>query len=187
MIRKPANAKRIGLPIAGASRHAVREKSIRHAHPNTLHFVVMHRRWLRVGRCLMALLLPDPCDAHYPAAFKRAERGVLRRYVGGRSWSQVIETDDEAHFAKVIADFANRDAVAHPAWIKNSRTIVKAAQGQEAPLVVDRKAPDRPVSSGQTLAPPTLAGAHPLLDGSRVRRRATRLNRTPLAEVAGGR
>ena len=52
------------FPIAEVSRHAVREK---------------HLSWAQLpsASCravLMALLLPDPCDAHSPAAFNDAAR-----------------------------------------------------------------------------------------------------------------
>ena len=88
----------------------------------------------------MALLLPDPCDEHCPAAFKDEARRVLLRHEGRpRGWDQTIGTDDGLRriLLKFIADFANWDVAANPAYLKTSRALVKAAHGEEPPLVVD--------------------------------------------------
>ena len=88
----------------------------------------------------MALLLPDPCDTHCPVAFKREARRILLAH-GGRplGWSRDIEPDDGLRrvLLKFIADFANWDEAANPAYLKTSRALVKAAHGEEPPLVVD--------------------------------------------------
>ena len=139
----PKSCKRLAevdFPIAEVSRHAVREKSIRHGHPSTLHLWWARRPLASCRAVLMALLLPDPCDEHCPAAFKSAARRVLLGHEGrAQGWSQAIETDDGLRriLLKFIADFANWDVAAHPAWLKTSRALVKAAHGEDAPLVVD--------------------------------------------------
>ena len=67
----------VDFPIAEVSKHAVREKSIRHGHPSTLHLWWARRPLASSRAVLMALLLPDPCDAHCPEAFKRDARRIL--------------------------------------------------------------------------------------------------------------
>ncbi len=67
----------VDFPIAEVSRHAAREKSIRHGHPSTLH-VWWARRPLASSRAvLLALLLPAPCDPHCPVEFKARARELL--------------------------------------------------------------------------------------------------------------
>ena len=130
----------VDFPIAEVSRHAVREKSIRHGHPSTLHLWWARRPLASCRAVLMALLLPDPCDEHCPAAFKETARRVLLRHEGRpRGWDQTIDTDGGLRriLLKFIADFANWDVAANPAYLKTSRALVKAAHGEEPPLVVD--------------------------------------------------
>ena len=139
----PKSCKRLAevdFPIAEVSRHAVREKSIRHGHPSTLHLWWARRPLASCRAVLMALLLPDPCDEHCPVAFKEDARRVLLQHEGRPGgWDQVIETDDGLRriLLKFIADFANWDVAANPAYLKTSRALVKAAHGEEPPLVVD--------------------------------------------------
>ena len=130
----------VDFPIAEVSRHAVREKSIRHGHPSTLHLWWARRPLASCRAVLMALLLPDPCDEHCPVAFKEDARRVLLRHEGRPGgWDQTIDTDDGLRriLLKFIADFANWDVAANPAYLKTSRALVKAAHGEEPPLVVD--------------------------------------------------
>ena len=143
MIPKPCKRlAEVDFPIAEVSRHAVREKKfpVPRGLPSTLHHWWARRPLASCRAVLMALLLPDPCDEHCPAAFKSAARRVLLGHEGrAQGWSQAIETDDGLRriLLKFIADFANWDVAAHPAWLKTSRALVKAAHGEEAPLVVD--------------------------------------------------
>ena len=51
----------VDFPIAEVSRHAAREKSIRHGHPSTLHLWWARRPLASSRAVLLALLLPDPC------------------------------------------------------------------------------------------------------------------------------
>ena len=139
----PKECKRLAevdFPIAEVSRQAVREKSIRHGHPSTLHLWWARRPLASSRAVLMALLLPDPCDRHCPAAFKREARRILLAHDGRpKGWLQEIEPDDGLRriLLKFIADFANWDKAANPAYLETSRALVKAAHGEEPPLVVD--------------------------------------------------
>ena len=134
----PKECKRLAevdFPIAEVSRQAVREKSIRHGHPSTLHLWWARRPLASSRAVLMALLLPDPCDEHCPEAFKNKARGLL---------SQVPTCDPGSTHAtlrkallRFIADFANWDLATNRTYLEVSRALVKAAHGEEAPLVVD--------------------------------------------------
>ncbi len=75
----PKECKRLAevdFPIAEVSRHAAREKSIRHRHPSTLHLWWARRPLASSRAVLLALLLPDPCDPHCPAEFKTRGAGT---------------------------------------------------------------------------------------------------------------
>ena len=124
----------VDFPIADVSRHAAREKSIRHGHPSTLHLWWARRPLASSRAVLLALLLPDPCDAQCPEAFRQAARAQLPS-VG----CSAGETDDDLRrgLLKFIADFANWDVAARPAYLQVSRALVRVAHGEEPPLVVD--------------------------------------------------
>ena len=133
----PRECKRLAevdFPIAEVSRHAAREKSIRHGHPSTLHLWWARRPLASSRAVLMALLLPDPCDAHCPEAFKETARKLLPSVGCGRG-----ETDSglKRGLLKFIANFANWDNAAKRSHLDVSRALVKAAHGEDPPLVVD--------------------------------------------------
>ena len=89
---------------------------------------------------LLALLLPDPCDAHCPQSFKDDARRILLAMDGRRhGWAAAVETDEGLRqvVLRFIADFANWDNAANHAYIDTGRALVEAAHGEETPLVVD--------------------------------------------------
>ena len=139
----PRECKRLAevdFPIAEVSRHAAREKSIRHGHPSTLHLWWARRPLASSRAVLMALLLPDPCDEHCPEAFKQKARQILLKMDGRpQGWTTAVEPDEGLRriMLKFIADFANWDLAANHAYLDVSRALVKAAHGEEPPLVVD--------------------------------------------------
>ena len=139
----PKECKRLAevdFPIAEVSKHATREKSIRRGHPSTLHLWWARRPLASSRAVLMALLLPDPCDEHCPAAFKQEARQILLGMHGrSHGWSNKIKTDIGLRqiILKFIADFANWDNAANSSYLKVSRSLVKAAHPEEPPLVVD--------------------------------------------------
>ena len=133
----PRECKRLAevdFPIAAVSKHAAREKSIRHGHPSTLHLWWARRPLASSRAVLIALLLPDPCDEHCPEAFRKEARELLPKIGCGKG-----ETDQEVRrgLLKFIADFANWDLAANRIYLDVSRALVKAAHGEEPPLVVD--------------------------------------------------
>src|SRR2546426_4553633 len=134
----PKDCKRLAevdFPIAEVSRHAAREKSIRHGHPSTLHLWWARRPLASSRAVLLALLWPDPCDPLCPAEFKEQARTLLPQ-VGGCNPGTTDE-DLRKALLKFIADFANWDNAAQPTYLAVSRALVKMAHGEEPPLVVD--------------------------------------------------
>jgi adenine-specific DNA methylase len=134
----PKECKRLAevdFPIAQVSRHAVREKSIRHGHPSTLHMWWARRPLASSRAVLLALLLPDPCDPLCPTSFKAEARKLLPE-VGGCN-PGVTDKDLQKALLKFIGNFANWDAAASRIYLKVGRGLVKAANGDDAPLVVD--------------------------------------------------
>ena len=121
----------VDFPIAEVSKQAAREKSIRHGHPSTLHLWWARRPLASCRAVLMALLLPDPCDKHCPEDFKQQTREILRAV------RQPPANDGELRqgLLKFIADFSNWDNAAKPVFLDVSRALVKAAHGEEPPLV----------------------------------------------------
>ncbi len=133
----PKECKRLAevdFPIAVVSKHAAREKSIRHGHPSTLHLWWARRPLAACRAMLLALLLPDPCDEHCPDEFKKLARELLPQIVG-----RIKPNDEDLRHAllKFIGDFANWDLSTDRTYLEVSRGLVKAAHCEEPPLVVD--------------------------------------------------
>lgn len=124
----------VDFPIAVVSKHAAREKSIRHGHPSTLHLWWARRPLAACRAILLALLWPDPCDPNCPEEFKQKARKLLPTVQG-----EIGDGDPDLRNAllKFIGDFANWDLSTNPNYLEVSRALVKAAQGDEPPLVVD--------------------------------------------------
>ena len=137
----PKECKRLAevdFPIAKVSRHAVREKSIRHGHPATLH-LWWARRPLASSRAMLLALLPDPCDRPCPDEFRTQARAALLNLPGRSTrWDDELRTDAGLRRALLafIADFANWDNAAKPAYLTAGRALAQAAHPDETPLVV---------------------------------------------------
>ena len=134
----PRECKRLAevdFPVAEVSRHAAREKSIRHGHPSTLHLWWARRPLAACRAILMALLLPDPCDPRCPADFREKARKLLRS-IPNTGFTET-HADLRRALLSFIADFANWDNSANPVYLECARGLVRAAHGEEPPLVVD--------------------------------------------------
>jgi adenine-specific DNA methylase len=134
----PKGCKRLAevdFPIAEVSQHAAREKSIRHGHPSTLHLWWARRPLASSRAVLLALLWPDPCDPLCPEEFKTHARKLLPQAAACNPGT----TDQSLRQAllKFIADFANWDLASNRTYLDVSRALVRAAHGEEPPLVVD--------------------------------------------------
>jgi adenine-specific DNA methylase len=133
----PKDCKRLAevdFPIAEVSRHAAREKSIRHGHPSTLHLWWARRPLASSRAVLLGLLLPDPGDSLCPEEFKEKARELLPSIQGSVG---PTEADLRKSLLKFIADFANWDLAANRRHLEVSRGLIRAAHGEELPLVVD--------------------------------------------------
>src|SRR5437763_1635263 len=133
----PKECKRLAevdFPIAEVSRHAAREKSIRHGHPSTPHLWWARRPLASCRAVLLGLLWPDPCDPLCPEEFKAKARALLPQVQG-----VVRPTDEDLRkkLLKFIGEFANWDLAANRSYLEVSRALVEAAYGEEPPLVVD--------------------------------------------------
>ncbi len=96
----PSECKRLAevdFPIAVVSKHAAREKSIRHGHPSTLHLWWARRPLASSRAMLLALLLPDPCDPLCPEAFRRIAarqiRHLAEHLIKTRAGSELLIAD----------------------------------------------------------------------------------------------
>jgi len=132
----PRDCKRLAevdFPISVVSKHSAREKSIRHGHPSTLHLWWARRPLASSRAVLLALLLPDPCDPNCPDGFKRQATEILRAV------RQPPPDDAELRKALLwfIGAFASWDMASHQTYLSVGRNLVRAAHGEEAPLVVD--------------------------------------------------
>ncbi|MGA2263079.1 MAG: DUF1156 domain-containing protein [Acidobacteriota bacterium] len=133
----PKECKRLAevdFPIAVVSKYAAREKSIRHGHPSTLHLWWARRPLAACRAMLLGLLLPDPCDRHCPLEFKDKARDLLAK-VQGRPGKEDEELREQ--LLRFIGDFANWDMASNAQYLEVCRGLVRAAHGQEPPLVVD--------------------------------------------------
>lgn len=139
----PKECKRLAevdFPIAVVSKHSVREKSIRQGHPSTLHLWWARRPLAACRAMLMALLLPDPCDAKCPEEFITAAHNILLSKHGcPQRWESEVKTTEGLRktLLEFIGDFANWDNAANADYLSVARALIKAAHPDETPLVVD--------------------------------------------------
>ena len=133
----PRECKRLAevdFPIAEVSRHAAREKSIRHGHPSTLHLWWARRPLASSRAVLLALLLPDPCDEYCPREFKKRAAPLLQAIGCGKGGTDAALREG---LLKFIADFSNWDAAAKRPYVETAQALVRAVHDDEPPLVVD--------------------------------------------------
>lgn len=133
----PKSCKRLAevdFPIAVVSKHSVEEKSIRQGLPSTLHLWWARRPLAACRAMLLALILPDPGDPNCPAEFKKKARALLPGVQGEPGPKDI---DLQKALLRFIGDFANWDLASNSRYLEVGRGLVKAAHGDETPLVVD--------------------------------------------------
>ena len=124
----------VALPLDAINTASAREKSIRHGHPSTLHLWWARRPLAACRAMLLGLLLPDPADPHCPEDFKQEARKILAPL------PVKLEPDDEGlrkAILEFIGDFSNWDLSSNSTYVEAGRALVRAAHGDEPPLVVD--------------------------------------------------
>jgi hypothetical protein len=84
---------------------------------------------------LLALLIPDPADPECPEEFRERARVILRAPLPQPRGKG--DADLRQALLRFIADFANWDAAGETIYLEAGRALVRAAHGDEPPLVVD--------------------------------------------------
>lgn len=133
----PVTCKRlieVDFPIAKVSEYSAREKTVRHAHPSSLHLWWARRPLAACRSVMLGLLLPDPCEKECPADFKITARVLL-----AKRFSKKADTDELLRelLLEFIGEFASWDLAADSTFLEIGRGLVKAAHPEETPVVVD--------------------------------------------------
>ena len=133
----PKSCKRLAevdFPIAEVSKHSLIESPGRKGHPWGLHKWWARRPLASTRAILLSLLLPDPCDPECPESFKENVRKLLPRVQGS-----VGKSDKEIRRAllKFIGNFASWDLSTNRDYLDIGRNLVKIANANETPLIVD--------------------------------------------------
>ena len=124
----------VDFPIGTVSRHSSKEKSIRSRHSSTFHLWWARRPLAACRSVLLALLLPDPCDENCPETFRADARRILSQ-VQGTPGSGA--EDLRKALLRFIGDFADWNNAEKSVYLSVARSLVRAAYGNERPLVVD--------------------------------------------------
>ena len=136
----------VDFPIAAVSAAAVlKEKRfpVPRGLPSTMHHWWARRPLASSRALLMALLLPDPCDEHCPEDFRQAVRRLLIDVPQPAPWHYTTKEEETPNeglrrvLLGFIADFADWNNASDPGFLRAGRALVRAAHGDEAPLVVD--------------------------------------------------
>ncbi len=134
----PRQCKRLAevdFPIAEVSKHSAAEKEARCGPIPKIHIWPAARPTAACRAMLLGLLLPDPADPHCPPEFRVKARQPLKPPLPQPKGK--TDLDLRQALLRFIADFANWDAAADPVFLEAARALVKAAHGDEPPLVVD--------------------------------------------------
>src|SRR5205085_3685254 len=100
----------------------------------TLHLWWARRPLAACRAVLLGLLLPDPCDENCPPEFKTKARELLAPVQGkGEKGDKGLRQS----LLKFIGDFANWDLATSRLYLDTARALVRAAQPEEASVVVD--------------------------------------------------
>ncbi len=125
----------VDLPIREISRHARREKSIRHGHISTLHIWWARRPLAACRAVILATLLPDPADPACPPEFRAQAAEALRFRYPGRALDDPLEL--RRSLLDFIAELAAWERSTDPDYLACARALVAAAHPDSPPLVCD--------------------------------------------------
>ena len=133
----------VDLPIKRISKHARREKSIRHGHISTLHIWWARRPLAACRAVLCAALWPDPVDGICPEEFRIKSRVLMQKWadenlelLSSESFSRFVsyqknkdKLNDHEELRNAlldfIADFANWDNSTNSKYIEYSRLLTQ--------------------------------------------------------------
>ncbi|UEC42252.1 MAG: hypothetical protein METHAR1v1_470014 [Methanothrix sp.] len=150
MTHYPKRLIEVDLPIKEISRHARREKSIRHGHISTLHIWWARRPLAACRAVVCASLWPDPAptpdDPPCPERFVDDAKSIMGEFwdpmkTGGRDLDDPLEL--RRALLDFIADFANWDNSTDERYLKAARALTQSAHEAlggipgSRPLVVD--------------------------------------------------
>ena len=136
----------VDLPIKEISKHARREKSIRHGHISTLHIWWARRPLAACRAVICAALWLDPVDPLCPPKFREDATTIMSRF-----WNPLGRTDldfsDPVNLRRAlldfIADFSNWDNSTDNRYLETARALTQSAHESlggtpgTRPLVVD--------------------------------------------------
>ncbi len=143
----------VDLPIKEISKHARREKSIRHGHISTLHIWWARRPLAACRAVICAALWPDPGQEDCPPKFREDASTVMRNFLKERYPLEHADREDYRNMddpfvlrralLDFIADFANWDNSTDERYLKTARALTQSSHESlggapgSRPLVVD--------------------------------------------------
>jgi putative DNA methylase len=143
----------VDLPIKEISKHARKEKSIRHGHISTLHIWWARRPLAACRAVICAALWPDPGQEDCPPKFREDASTIMRNFLKERYPLEHADRDDYSNMddplvlrralLDFIADFANWDNSTDERYLKTVRALTQSAHESlggapgSRPLVVD--------------------------------------------------
>ena len=143
----------VDLPIKEISKHARKEKSIRHGHISTLHIWWARRPLAACRAVICAALWPDPGQEDCPPKFREDASTIMRNFLQERYPLEHADRDDYRNMddplvlrralLDFIADFANWDNSMDERYLKTARALTQSAHESlggapgTRPLVVD--------------------------------------------------
>lgn len=145
-IQYPKRLIEVDLPIREISKHARREKSIRHGHISTLHIWWARRPLAACRAVICAALWPDPADELCPEKFKEDAATIMARFknpLGNANLDYKEPLVLRNALLEFIANFANWDKSTDPRYLETARALTQSAHVSlggapgSRPLVVD--------------------------------------------------
>lgn len=136
-IQYPKRLIEVDLPIKEISKHARREKSIRHGHISTLHIWWARRPLAACRAVVCAALWPDPGQENCPLKFREDAPSIMRDFLQERYPLEYADREDYRNIndpfvlrralLDFIADFANWDNSTDENYLRTARALTESA------------------------------------------------------------
>lgn len=127
----------VDLPIKEISKHARKEKSIRHGHISTLHLWWARRPLAACRAVICAALWPDPGQEDCPPKFREDASTIMRNFLKERYPLEHADRKDYGNMddplvlrralLDFIADFANWDNSTDERYLKTARALTQSS------------------------------------------------------------